>query len=295
MASIFDDLRFAFRSGNMVTRMVFLNAGVFLAITLLGIFGFFFKTDLTSVVLPWISGHSTALTMLYRPWTAITYMFVHVGFWHLVFNMILLWFAGRLFADLLNERRFVAVYIMGGLAGFLLYFAAFNIFPVFADTKSTIIGASASVMAVLVAIAAYTPNLEVRLVLIGNVKLKYIAVFFVLLDILFLDKGNTGGRLAHIGGAIYGYLYSNALKQGNDWGNVLYGITDFFRNLIFPKPKMKVSSRRVQPKSSAGKSTRPEVNDHQRRVDIILDKISKSGYDSLSKEEKEFLFNASKK
>jgi membrane associated rhomboid family serine protease len=295
MASILDDLKYAYHSGNIVTRFVLLNVAVFAAITLIGLAGFFFKTDLVNKVLPWIAGHTDALTMLYRPWTAITYMFVHEGLWHLVFNMILLWFAGRLFADLLNEKRFIAVYFMGGLAGFLLYFAAFNIFPVFAESKSTIIGASASVMALLVAIATYHPNMELRLILIGIVKLKYIAIFFVVLDVLFLDKGNTGGRLAHIGGAAFGYFYSNSLKQGNDWSRYFFGFTGFFRDLFVPKPKLKVASKKPQGTNTAYATSRSNESGQQKKIDMILDKISRSGYDSLTKEEKEFLFNASKK
>ncbi len=299
MAKILDDLKFSFQSGNMVTRFIYINIAVFVFLSLIRVFGYFYQSDLLGVVLPWISGSSVPQTMLFRPWTIISYMFVHVGLWHLVVNMIMLWFSGRLFGDLLNDRRFIAVYFLGGIAGFLLYFIAYNAFPVFSGTESTLIGASASVIAVLVAIATYAPEMVVRLVLIGRVKLKFIAIFFVALDILFLDGGNSGGRLAHLGGALFGFLYARNLASGRDWSNGFFKVIDFFGELFRPKPKLRVASsnkkrRGTRKTQTRSKEVRSEKSS-QKRIDEILDKISQSGYDSLSKEEKEFLFNASNK
>ena len=300
MASILDDLKRSYQSGTMVTRFIFLNVGVFVALSFIRVFGFFYKSNFLGVVVPWVAGSSNWETMLFRPWTVITYMFVHEGLWHLFVNMIMLWFSGRLFGDLLGDRRLVAVYFYGGIAGFLLYFISYNVFPVFSGAESTIIGASASVIAILVAIATYNPNMEVRLVLIGNVKLKFIAIFFVALDILFLDGGNTGGRLAHLGGALFGFSYARSLQQGNDWANGFYSFVNFFRDLLKPKPKMKVASSKSRSSGSGRsaaakpKKSKEEVS-QQKKIDEILDKISQSGYDSLTKAEKEFLFNASKK
>lgn len=301
MASVLDDLKLAYRFGSIVTRLLFINAGVFLALTLIRIFGFFYQTPLLPHVMPWIAGSSGWERMLYRPWTLITYMFVHEGLFHLFFNMILLYVAGRIFENLLNGKRLLAVYFLGGIAGFVLYFAAYNIFPVFsAHTGSLIYGASASIMAILVAIATYQPNIELRLILIGNVKLKYIAIFFVAIDVLFLDGGNTGGRIAHLGGAIFGFLYARQLQKGNDWSKGFFVVTDFFGQLINPKPKMKVASSRARTGGASKTSNTPpspskQDRDHQKKIDSILDKISQSGYDSLTKAEKEYLFNASKK
>jgi len=300
MATILDDIKRSYHSGNMVTRFIFLNVGVFVALSLIRVFGFFYESNFLGVVIPWIAGSSNWETMLFRPWTIVTYMFVHEGLWHLFVNMIMLWFSGRLFGDLLGDRRLVAVYFYGGIAGFLLYFISYNIFPVFSGSESTIIGASASVIAILVAIATYNPEMQVRLILIGNVKLKYIAIFFVALDILFLDGGNTGGRLAHLGGALFGFFYARGLQKGNDWSNGFYSFVNFFRDLVKPKPKMKVASSKGQATASrsnsgtARRKSKEEVS-QQKKIDEILDKISQSGYDSLTKAEKEFLFNASKK
>ncbi|MCA1762413.1 MAG: rhomboid family intramembrane serine protease [Cryomorphaceae bacterium] len=296
MATLLDDLKYSFKTGGVLTQFIYANVGVFLALTIIRLFGFFFKANTLAAVMPWISANSGWEVMLYKPWTAITYMFVHEGFWHILFNMVLLYFSGRIFADLLGGKRFTAVYFMGGIAGFLVYFISYNVFPVFNGASIPIIGASASIMAILVAIATYNPNLELRLILLGNVKLKYIAIFFVATDILFLDQGgNVGGKLAHIGGALYGFLYSTSLKKGNDWSGLFYTVTDFFRDLVAPKPKMKVASSKPGYKARHYHTESKQEKENQIRIDEILDKISRSGYDSLTKEEKQFLFNNAKK
>ncbi|MEM9051501.1 MAG: rhomboid family intramembrane serine protease [Bacteroidota bacterium] len=299
MASIIDDLKRSYQSGNMVTRLIFINVGVFITLSLLRVFGFFYQSNLLGSFIPWIAGTSNWETMLFRPWTIISYMFVHEGLWHLFFNMIMLWFSGRLFGDLLGDKRMVAVYFYGGIAGFLLYFLAYNLFPVFSGSDSIIIGASASVIAILVAIATYAPNMVVRLVLIGNVQLKWIAIFFVALDVLFLDGGNSGGRLAHLGGALLGFSYARSLQRGKDWANGFNSFADSFVDLFKRKPKMRVaSSRKSNAKSNESfSSAKKQSTDspEQKKIDEILDKISQSGYDSLSKAEKEYLFNASNK
>lgn len=295
MSNLIDQLKYAYRTGTMVTRLLFVNIGVFIVLKLIHIVGFFYQTNFLKIVLPWISGNSDWNIMLHRPWTIITYMFVHEGVLHILFNMLVFYFAGRIFENLLNGRRLLAVYFLGGIAGFIFYFAAFNLFPVFSGSQSIIFGASASIIAVLVAIATYMPNIETRLMLIGNVKLKYIAIFFVALDVLFIDGGNTGGRLAHLGGALFGFLYSVNLKKGNDWSKGFYVVTDFFRDLIKPRPKMKVASSSSNFKAPNKKKDAKEEKIHANKIDSILDKISHSGYDSLTKAEKEYLFNASKK
>lgn len=233
-------------------------------------------------------------TLAMKPWTLITYMFTHKDILHILFNMLWLYWFGRIFLEYLDQRKLVAVYILGGISGAIVYVLSFNIFPVFTSLipESVAIGASASVMAVVVAIAAYVPNYPVHLLLIGRVKIIWIAVgIFVLTS--FMDFSvNSGGKLAHMGGALFGYLYIVNLRKGKDPGRALNRIIDSIASIFKArKEKMKVSYSR--------KKTDYEYNkakaERQEKIDRILDKISKGGYDSLTKEEKNLLFSESQK
>lgn len=233
-------------------------------------------------------------TLAMKPWTLITYMFTHKDILHILFNMLWLYWFGRIFLEYLDQRKLVVVYILGGISGAIVYVLSFNIFPVFTSLipESVAIGASASVMAVVVAIAAYVPNYPVHLLLIGRVKIIWIAVgIFVLTS--FMDFSvNSGGKLAHMGGALFGYLYIVNLRKGKDPGRTLNRIIDSIASLFKArKEKMKVSYSR--------KKTDYEYNkakaERQEKIDRILDKISKGGYDSLTKEEKDLLFSESQK
>jgi hypothetical protein len=216
-------------------------------------------------------------------------MFLHENIWHILFNMLVLYFSGSIFLEYLGERRFSITYILGGLTGALLYIIAFNIFPVFSPVLnvSTAIGASAAVMAILIAIATYIPHYAVHLLFLGPVKLKYIALFYIVIDLLSISSSNSGGHIAHLGGAIYGYLYIKSTQRGND---LALNLNKLFNKLLVwfkAKPKMNtVYSSNKKRETNVSKAD-------QSRVDSILDKISKSGYESLSKEEKEFLFKSS--
>ncbi len=295
MSSIIDDIKSLYRNGDIVIRFLFINVAVFLFMTLVGIAGFFYKTDFVGAVLPWLSGSSDLLTLATRPWTILTYMFLHEEIWHLLGNMLILFYGGRLFTQFFSSKKYVAVYILSGLSGLATYLLAYNIFPVYSGASSIIYGASASVIGVLVAIATYTPNMEIRLLLIGNVKLKYVALFFVLVDLLFLDGSNSGGHVAHLGGALFGFLWSSSLKNGTDLAKPFYSIGDFVANLFKRGPKMKVASNSKGYKAQYYETHSKESKVQQQTIDKILEKISRSGYDSLSKEEKELLFKASKK
>jgi hypothetical protein len=209
--------------------------------------------------------------------------------------MIMLYFGGILFMQFLGGKKLIGTYIIGGLAGAMVYILAFNFFPVFNEVSkcSVALGASASVLAVLVAVAVYNPEFSVRLVLFGNVKLKYIAMILVLIDLLSIEKENPGGHIAHLGGALWGFIYILLIKKNWDIYRIFNPIISFFKNLFKPKPKLKVEYKKTRP------LTDDEYNknkaDKQKKIDTILDKISKNGYSSLSKEEKEFLFSASSK
>jgi len=192
----------------------------------------------------------------------------------------------------LGEKRLLSLYILGGLCGGFLYILAYNIFPRFNDVLpiARALGASASVMAIIVGIATKVPNYTVNLIFLGNVKLKYIAIVFVSLDLISFQDGNAGGHIAHLGGALFGFFYIRQLNQGKDWSIWFYKWASAFRSLFKGSGKRKI---KVVYNKKSGKTAHAKKRSDQAVVDTILDKISKSGYDSLTKEEKDILFKAS--
>jgi hypothetical protein len=220
-------------------------------------------------------------------------MFLHKDIWHILFNMLWLYWFGTIFLQYLDQKKLVSVYLLGGISGAVLYILSFNIFPAFAGVvgESVAIGASASVMAVVIAIAAYVPDYTVQLLLIGRVKIKYMALAIFVLTSFMDFSVNSGGKLAHIGGAIFGYFYTLNIRQGRDIGRVINRALDFLVTLFKPRKKMKVTYK----KPSTEYDYNAMKSEHQARINTILDKISKGGYDSLTKEEKETLFKESQK
>lgn len=293
MSSILDDIKQSFKDGSLLTKVIYLNLAVFILINLLGSLAFLFASNAPDLI-KWFAVPAYLPALITKPWTLFTYMFLHEGFLHLLFNMIWLYFGGRIFQDLLGEQRFISTYILGGLSGAALYIIAYNVFPVFEGVLpiARAMGASASVLAIIVAIATKTPNYAVHLIFIGQVKLKYIAIFSVLLDLISFQDGNAGGHLAHLGGALFGYLYIRNLDKGRDFSMVYYKWVNTLKALFTFKKKSRVKVAY----SNKGKSKNSSrTKDEQEMVDGILDKISKTGYDSLSKEEKDILFRASQK
>ena len=215
-------------------------------------------------------------------------MFVHKDIWHILFNMLWLYWFGRIFLEYLDQRKLVAVYLLGGISGALVYILSFNIFPAFTGVvaESVAIGASASVMAIVIAIAAYVPDYTVQLFLFGRIKIKYMALAIFVLTSVMDFSVNSGGKLAHIGGAFFGYFYTINLRQGRDIGKGFNKIIDFFVTIFKPRKKLKVTHKKAATDYEFNKIK----SEHQARINSILDKISKGGYDSLTKEEKEILF-----
>ena len=289
---IWDDIKRTFRNGSNLTRLIYINIAVFIFITILAVIGFLLKNEqITIKAIDILSVPSALNALLLRPWTIITYMFVHKDIWHILFNMLWLYWFGRIFLEYLDQRKLVAVYLMGGLAGAVLYILSFNIFPAFENvvSQSVAIGASASVMAVVIAIAAYVPDYTVQLFLFGKIKIKYMALAIFLLTSIMDFSTNAGGKLAHIGGAVFGYFYTINLRQGRDAGKSFNKIIDYIVTLFKPRKKLKVTHKKPK--------TDYEYNrvktENQTIINSILDKISKGGYDSLTKEEKETLFKES--
>ena len=246
---------------------------------------------------PWSFIHWFALPadvskLLQKPWTIISYMFLHEGFLHILFNLLWLYFGGQIFMQYLNSKQLVSTYVLGGIFGGFSYILAFNFFPAFQQnlSQSIAIGASASVLAIITAIATYVPNYSVHLTFIGRVKLKHIAFFSIFLDVLSIPKGNAGGHIAHLGGALYGFLYVQQLKRGQDWSKSFSSLLDALAN-SFKNQSLKT----VHKKPKTDDQWRAEKVSSQKEINRILDKISKSGYESLNEKEKEILFKASKK
>jgi membrane associated rhomboid family serine protease len=291
---IWDDIKGTFRHGSSLTRLIYINIAVFIVITLSAAAGFLFGNPLIpKKLVGLLSVPSDVTSLLYKPWTLLSYMFVHKDVWHILFNMLWLYWFGIIFLEYLDQRKLVAVYLLGGLAGAVIYITSFNIFPVFRDVvhESVAIGASASVMAVVVAIAAYVPDYVVHLFLFGRVKIKYMALAIFILTSVVDFSVNSGGKLAHIGGALFGYLYTINLRQGRDIGKRFNSIIDSLVTLFRPRKKLKVTHKKPASEYEYNRMK----NEHQVKINSILDKISKGGYDSLTKEEKEILFRESQK
>lgn len=295
--SIIDDLKHQYKTGTALIKFIFINVAVFILVHLIGLLIFFFTgVSGSSMVAYWLALPADFGQLILKPWSIITYMFLHEGFLHIAFNMLILYFGGQIFLQFLDAKKLIGTYILGGISGGLLFILTFNIFPVFNEIVSgaLALGASASVMAVLIAIAAYVPNYTVKLMLLGNVKLKYIALFYVIMDIISIPQGNAGGHIAHLGGAFFGFYFIYRLRNGKDITVGVNRLLNYIAHLFSSKRKMKVVYKNPgKTKSDVAYNAQKAAN--QQKIDAILDKISKSGYDSLSKEEKAILFDASKK
>ncbi len=236
---------------------------------------------------------------LLQPWSLVTYFFTHYDFFHILFNMLFLFWFGRIIQEFLNSKRVISLYVLGGLAGGLLYILLYNFLPFFSDrvAGSMMLGASAGVFAIVVGAAVFMPNYTFFLLFIGPVKIKYIAIFYVFMSFIQSTGANAGGEIAHLGGAFIGWLYITQLNKGTDLGGWIISFVQFVKSMFKPQPKIKVTHRagnRRPSKKTTVKST-PSSQTPQAEIDAILDKISEKGYESLSKEEKQKLFNASKK
>jgi membrane associated rhomboid family serine protease len=291
---IWDEIKKTFRNGSNLARLIYINFVVFILITIVAIIGFLLNNPaISEKALDLFSVPASFNALLLRPWTIITYMFTHKDIWHILFNMLWLYWFGSIFLEYLDQRKLVAVYLLGGISGAFVYILSFNIFPAFTGivAESVAIGASASVLAIVIAIAAYVPDYTVQLFLFGKVKIKYLALAIFIFTSVMDFSVNSGGKLAHIGGAFFGYFYIINLRKGRDLGKGFNMILDFFATIFKPRKKLKVTHRKA--------ATEYEYNkikaEHQSRINSILDKISKGGYDSLTKEEKEILFKESQK
>ena len=281
--SLINDLKFKFRSASIIQQLIYVNVTLFI-ITLIfssfsGLYG-----NRTNIIYEWFSLSSSFNALLGKPWTLITYGFLHNGFLHILFNCLILHFFGRLFLEYFSPKQVLNFYILGTLFGGISYLVSYNYFPLFEGKVITLVGASAGVTAIVVGIATYIPNYQLHMRIFGYVKLWKLAGAFILFDLISLAGGNGGGHIAHIGGALFGYFYVS--QSSNNTKPLFSWFSTFF-------------SKRKKPLQTVHKSTQKNkasrvTDDKQAKIDSILDKISKTGYETLTKEEKEFLFKQSK-
>jgi membrane associated rhomboid family serine protease len=292
--SLLEDLKLQFKIGDVLTKLIFWNIAFFAIPSV--VFGILplFKVNID--YLSYVSLSTNPNDLLLKPWSIFSYAFCHSSILHILFNLIMLNFAGRLFLIFFNPKQLLSLYFVGSLFAGFVFLLSYMFFPALANVNTALVGASASVMAILFATVTYSPLMNIRLLLFGNVKLWHIALILIVIDLFQLPRENTGGHLAHIGGAFFGYIYIRLLKNGTDICNWFTLIIDAFSSIFGSrksKPFKKVHRTYKAPaeKRASKIVTKDKV---QQQIDEILDKISQSGYDSLSSEEKEFLFKAGK-
>lgn len=300
MAGIIDEIKESFKKGNMLTKLIYVNVGVFLLLWIIfaiimlgssseGTASIIFKEKIIdNLAIP-----ANPEFLLQKPWTLITSMFTHYDFFHFLFNLLWLYWFSKMLIIYIGGRQLLGLYLLGGIFGSLLYVISFNSFPVFEKyAMGSALGASAAIYAIVVATAMLIPNQQLFLLFLGPVKIKYIALVSVIIGTLVDFNSNTGGKIGHLGGVIAGYLYMTQYKKGKD---ITFGIGNFIGNFkkLFKKRKKK-SKMKVSYKAPANDfDYNLQKAEKQKKMDVILDKISQSGYDTLSKDEKEFLFNMS--
>lgn len=283
--SIVKDIKNLFNYGNMVNKLIIINIAVFVIIAL---FEAFFPFYYTAHVLPYIAIPGDINLLIYRPWTIITHMFVHAGIWHLVWNMITLYWFGNIAGDLLGDRRILPVYLGGGLAGALLYILSYSFIS---GIGTMALGASAATMAIVFMAIFTAPEYVMHLLLIGPVRIKYIGMAIFFIDLIGTrSSDNTGGHFAHLGGAFFGIIFVYLLRSGTDLSSIFNKNQESKKRQTSTKSKLRLAHK-------APSLNKIDSRGHQevlQKVDEILDKIKSKGYQSLTTEEKEILNKASK-
>jgi membrane associated rhomboid family serine protease len=290
MNSIFQEIKQSFKNGGTLVKLIYINLGVFLIYNLLRVFLFLGGSEYGAELTRFLAVPAYLPNLAQHPWTIFTYMFFHEGFIHILFNLLWLYWLGRIFLSFMSERKLLGVYIMGGLSGAALYILFYNTFPVFSGVLpiSFALGASASVLAIVFAAATFAPNLQLHLMFIGPVRLKYIALFMVALDIIGMAGSNAGGHIAHLGGALFGYLFIYFQKQNVNLIKPVEWFVDAFTSS--PSTNRRKKMKVEYTKTSDDYEYNRIKAEKQAEIDRILDKISKAGYDSLTAEEKKTLF-----
>ncbi len=294
MSKIIDDLKLQYKIGGVANKLIYWNVGLF--VIPLVFFAILRMLSINIDFYPYISLASNPAELLWKPWSLITYGFFHADFWHILFNMLVFNFSSRLFLTYFTPKQLLSLYFVGILFSGVIYIICYYLFPSLANLNVQLIGASGAIMTIFFAVAAYAPLMEVRLMFIGNVKIWHIAFVYLVLDLIQMPLENTGGHIAHLGGALFGYLFVKQIQSGTDITSWFATVMDFIVNLFSSNKKtFKKVHRNVKHVTIQKPVSKIVTKDKtQQQIDEILDKISKSGYDSLSQSEKEFLFQAGK-
>lgn len=287
--NILEGIKSFFMQKTILSRLMQINIVIWFVCLFISVFTWLFNISDISFVTKLFAVPSDISALAEKPWSVFTYMFLQEAFWHLFFNMLMLYYGGKIFLQYFSQKQLLLTYIFGGLVGALFFILAFNAFPVFENMKgqAVALGSSASVLSILIAAATYRPDYTLNLFLLGQVKMKWVAIVFVVIDFLSISKGNSGGHIAHLGGALWGFLYAFMLK--NDF--------DIYR-IFKKKPKIRVktvNTENYHKRPKTDEQYNAERAQEQEEIDRILEKIAKNGYSSLSDKEKEFLFRQSKK
>lgn len=306
MAGIFDNISLRFKSAPILKQLIYINVGVFVAVHLISVILLLFNIN-SGAWLSYIEVPSNLALLPYRIWTIFTYMFVHYDLWHILFNLLWLYWFGEIFIQYFSQKHLTALYIMGGLAGAAMYLLSYNIFPYFADKQGMMCGASAAIMAIVFATTLRAPNYKINMMFIGSISLQYIAGFTILIDLLSMASPNAGGHFAHIGGALMGIAFGWMWNRGKDILQPIIRMVDLAVS-FFQRPHIRIKKNSIprtphnNPQKEAPRR-KPESDEeyHIRKkneadeIDRILDKIKKSGYSALTHEERQKLFDARRK
>lgn len=288
---IWSDIKASFREGSVITRLIYVNLAVFLGFRI--IYVIFFLAGRQYALIEWFELPSSIGLLLRQPWSLITYMFLHFDFLHILFNLLVLYWFGRIFLDYYSQKQLLGLYFIGGITGGLLYVLAYNILPVFSNVVagSFLLGASASIIAVLIAAAFRDPDREIHLFLIGRVPLKFLALFMIFSYIIGISVSNAGGNIAHLGGVLAGYWFVARQRKGRDITSGISKTIDGIAGISKQRRDFRVIHK--QPPRDDYEYNRQRMADHE-ELNRILDKIARDGYESLSRSEKETLFKHGK-
>lgn len=292
--SIIEDLKLQFKIGDVTTKLIYWNIALFAIPGI--VFGILSMLKINIDFLNYVSLSSNPFDLIRKPWSIITYAFFHFGIFHILFNLLMLHFVGRIFLTFFNQKQLLSLYFVGAIFAGIIYIVSYTFLPALSTVSTSLVGASGSIMAILFASVSFSPMYQLRLFIFGNVKLWHIALVLIIVDLVQLPIDNTGGHLAHLGGAFFGYIFTQQLKRGTDicswFTSILNALANFFgQKDANPFKKVHRNYNQQVPKSVSKIVTKDKS---QQQIDEILDKISQSGYDSLTKEEKEFLFKAGK-